>query len=220
MSVESMSVVLHHSKAKGTTKLLLLGVANHDGDGGAWPTVNKLAIYLNVHPRNVQRAIERAEQCSTLCPPACTQHLGELAVELQRGGTLVSHASDWERPNRYELLIDCPEGCAGGKNHKPRPGWRRLVKPEHGQPAGTYVPVDNGVAIPPPGGDSVTRPGGGSATHNRPSNRHHSGSASTTGVVPGWCDGCGLTFDKHLTAIERGTFELHNFEARRGRDAS
>lgn len=202
MSVESMSVVLHHSKAKGTTKLLLLGVANHDGDGGAWPTVNKLAVYLNVHPRNVQRAVERAEA------------LGELAVELQRGGTLVSHASDWERPNRYVLLVDCPEGCGGGVHHRARAGWKR-------EPSGEYVPVDNRVANSPGGGDNVTGPGGAGATHNRPLNRSNSGSASTTGRVSGWCDECGLTFDAHLLAIERGTWELHNFvQQQRGRDAS
>lgn len=217
MSVESMSVVLHHSRAKGSAKLLLLGIANHDGDGGAWPTVAKLAIYMNVHPRNVQRAIERVEACSSLCPPACSSHLGELAVELQRGGTLVSHASDWVRPNRYVLTIDCPEGCAGGTHHRPRSGWVRL-------PSGDYVPssqaVDKGVAIPPPGGSDATRPGGSDATHNRHNNPSHLGSASTTGRVSGWCDECGLTFDKHLLALERGTYERHNFTAARGRDAS
>lgn len=209
MSVESMSVVLHHSRAKGSAKLLLLGIANHDGDGGAWPTVAKLAIYMNVHPRNVQRAIERAEQ------------LGELAVELQRGGTLVSHASDWERPNRYVLSVDCPEGCAGGTHHRARPGWVRL-------PSGDYVPSaqagDKGVAISPPGGSSATPPGGASATHNRPLNPADHRGASTTGHargrVEGWCDGCGLTFDAHLLAIERGTFEVHNFDAHRPGRAS
>jgi len=205
MSVESMSSVLHHSRAKGSAKLLLLGIANHEGDGGAWPTVNKLAVYLNVHPRNVQRAIERCEQ------------LGELAVELQRGGTLVSHASDWERPNRYVVLVDCPEGCAGGTHHRARPGWVR-------RPDGVYTPVDKGVANSPGGGDNATRGGGSSATHNRPLNpATTAGSASGTGHgrVTGWCDECGLTFDAHLLAIERGTWELHNFvQQQRGRDAS
>lgn len=202
MSVESMSVVLHHSRAKGTTKLLLLGVANHDGDGGAWPTVAKLAIYLNVHPRNVQRAVERAEA------------LGELSVELQRGGTLVSHASDWERPNRYVLTVDCPEGCAGGVHHRARQGWKRL-------PSGDYVrAVDNGVAIPPPGGDNVTRPGGSSATHNRPLNRSDSGSASTTGVTPPCVECSAPNLDEcvrrqaKLNAEDRHTYQPRPFRRR------
>lgn len=208
MSVESMSVVLHHSRAKGSAKLLLVGIANHDGDGGAWPTVNKLAVYLNVHPRNVQRAIERVEQ------------LGELAVELQRGGTLVSHASDWERPNRYVLTIDCPEGCAGGTHHRARPGWQRL-------PSGDYVrttsPVDNGVAKTPPGGESATRPGGESATHNRPINRSAHRGASTTGVTPP-CVECSAPDLDTCVARQRNLAreDRHDYQPRpfRQRDAS
>lgn len=34
MSIEAMAVALHHSKTQGATKLVLLGIANHEGDGG------------------------------------------------------------------------------------------------------------------------------------------------------------------------------------------
>jgi DNA-binding GntR family transcriptional regulator len=62
MSVESMAIALHHSRAKGTAKLVLIGIANHDGDGGAWPSVDTLAKYAGVHRRNVQRALQQLEE--------------------------------------------------------------------------------------------------------------------------------------------------------------
>lgn len=164
MSIEKMALVLHHSRARGTAKLVLLGIANHAGDGGAWPAVETLARYANVHPRNVQHALDKLVE------------LGELERHIQAGGTLISHASDWLRPNRYDVLVACPEGCARDDNHKPRLGWKRTT-------AGAYVPVDNGVAIAPPGGASATRGGGAIAAltvHSTPTTNHPA--ASTTGV--------------------------------------
>lgn len=106
-----MAIVLHHSKAKGTAKLVLVGIANHAGDGGAWPAVTTLARYANVTERNVQKAIEQLIG------------MGELTRHVQRGGTLDSHAHDWERPNRYDILLSCPAWCDRTPHHRPRPGW-------------------------------------------------------------------------------------------------
>ena len=61
MSVESMAIALHHSRSKGTAKVVLLGIANHDGDGGAYPTVATLAKYANVSRANVQKALTKLE---------------------------------------------------------------------------------------------------------------------------------------------------------------
>ena len=44
MSIELMSLVLHHSVAQPTHKLILLGIANHQGDGGAWPSIETLSL--------------------------------------------------------------------------------------------------------------------------------------------------------------------------------
>lgn len=86
-----MAHVLNHSRAVGTAKVVLLGIANHDGDGGAWPSIETLARYANVDPRSVKRAIRALEE------------LGEVVVHLNDGGTR-STRND-QRPNRYELTV-------------------------------------------------------------------------------------------------------------------
>lgn len=146
MSVEALAVVLHHSRAKGTVKLVALGIANHDGDGGAWPSVATLARYANVHPRNVQKALVRLQQ------------LGELWVEPQAGG--LGNLADCDRPNLYHVTLRCPTWCDGTPQHRDQ---RKKAGPQLSSWHGPQ-PVDNGVAIPPPPGGSATPPGGASAT--------------------------------------------------------
>lgn len=106
MSIESMAIALNHSSSSGTAKVVLLGIASHDGDGGVWPSVATLARYANVDARNVQRAIKRLEQ------------LGEVHVFVQDGGT--SRTPDHTRPNRYELRLRCPHTCDGTSQHRTR----------------------------------------------------------------------------------------------------
>jgi hypothetical protein len=95
MSVEALAVVLHHSQATGTDKLVLLGVANHAGDGGAWPTASE---------RTVQRSIQRLVK------------MRELTVQRQAGGT--HDMASWQRPNRYEVTVKCPDTCDGTTQHR------------------------------------------------------------------------------------------------------
>ena len=104
MSVESLAIVLHHSKARGTTKLVLVGIANHDGDGGAFPKVATLAKYCNVHPRRVMEALNALGA------------LGEIIIYEKDGGTHKTPAH--LRPNRYELALECPPECDRTKNHR------------------------------------------------------------------------------------------------------
>lgn len=99
-----MSVVLHHSKARGTEKLVLLGIANHAGDGGSFPKVETLARYANVTERAVQTAI--AKLVST----------GELLVERNAGGTRRTRPD--ARPNLYTLLVACPINCDRTTQHR------------------------------------------------------------------------------------------------------
>lgn len=160
MSVEALAVVLHHSRARSTAKLVMIGIANHDGDGGAWPTVATLARYANVHPRNVQRALEKLVA------------LGELRVDSQAGG--LGNVADCERPNLYHVTVRCPTWCDGTPQHR-----------DQRKRAGTQLsrwhgpqPVDNPLALTPPpgatatppGGATATPPGGASATLTTPSN--------------------------------------------------
>jgi len=65
-----MNLVLNHSKATGRAKLVLLGIANHFGDNGAWPSISTLARYANASERSVKRDIQELVE------------LGELTVEV------------------------------------------------------------------------------------------------------------------------------------------
>lgn len=104
MSIEHMAVVLHHSKSKGTAKLVLLGIANHQGDGGAWPSLSTLATYANVDVRNVRKAL------------AQLRGRGEVRVHVQDGGP--RELDDQLRPNRYDVLVTCPPWCDRTPQHR------------------------------------------------------------------------------------------------------
>lgn len=75
MSIEAVSLVLNKSKAQGRAKLVLLGIANHLGDQGSWPSIATLARYANASERSVKRDIQELIQ------------LGELHVEVQNAPT-------------------------------------------------------------------------------------------------------------------------------------
>jgi hypothetical protein len=75
MSIEAVALVLNNSKATGRAKLVLLGIANHLGDQGAWPSISTLARYANASDRSVKRDIQELIE------------LGELRVELQNAPT-------------------------------------------------------------------------------------------------------------------------------------
>lgn len=101
MSAEAVTVVLHHSRAEGTAKLVLWGIANHHSDAGAWPSIATLAKYAAVSERRVQQIIRDLVA------------LGEIAVE-EQGGLGQSQY----KTNRYHILIQCPADCDGSLQHK------------------------------------------------------------------------------------------------------
>ena len=54
MSVKVMSDVWQSSQSKGTARLVLLAIADHCNPSGiAWPSLTRLASYVNVDRRNV-----------------------------------------------------------------------------------------------------------------------------------------------------------------------
>ncbi|MEX0158208.1 MULTISPECIES: helix-turn-helix domain-containing protein [unclassified Microbacterium] len=106
MSIESVAIALHHSRATGSAKLVLIGIANHDGDGGAWPSIDTLAKYAGVAPRNVQMAIKKLEA------------LHEVRRFVQAGGD--HRIADHQRPNRYQFLLKCPLDCDRSSSHRTR----------------------------------------------------------------------------------------------------
>lgn len=127
MSIESVAIALHHSQAKGTTKLVLLGIANHDGDGGAFPKVATLAKYANIHPRRIVEHIAKLGE------------LGEIVIHEQEGGT--RRTVDALRPNMYEFVLECPADCDRSKHHRIKD--EKLGRSYKGQydPARTKDPV-------------------------------------------------------------------------------
>jgi DNA-binding MarR family transcriptional regulator len=93
MSVESIAAALS-TNVDGLTptgKLVLIGIANHDGDGGAWPSVATLAKYAGVSVRSVQRHLRNLEE------------LGLVVTHKNKGGNADMPAD--RRPNRYTLNL-------------------------------------------------------------------------------------------------------------------
>lgn len=100
MSIEAMSLVLHHSKANGAGKLVLIGIANHQSDSGAWPAVSTLAKYAGVSERRVQQLVRELEET------------GELVTRIQEGGR------GQYKTNLYWVNVSCPQDCDGTYNHR------------------------------------------------------------------------------------------------------
>lgn len=105
MSIESLAIAMHHSRAEGTARMILFGIANHDGDGGAWPAIATLAKYARCDRRTAQRAIPKLVA------------LGEIRC-VQNGGGNDPEKTVYERPNRYHFLLECPPDCDRSKNHR------------------------------------------------------------------------------------------------------
>lgn len=101
-----IEAVLRGFPKGGTAKILMVGIAAHDGEGGSWPSVDTLAEYACVDRRNVQRATARlAEE-------------GWLTITTNEGGT--RNTRDNYRPNLYEIDYDrLLEGIAGAADAPP-----------------------------------------------------------------------------------------------------
>jgi hypothetical protein len=71
MSIDVMTAVWRHSQSQGRARLVLLAIADHQGEIGAWPSIATLASMVNASERSVQRDIKELVE------------LGELHVEVQ-----------------------------------------------------------------------------------------------------------------------------------------
>ena len=122
MSIEAVSAVLKHSRAKGTTKLVLMAIAWHYGDDaelGAWPSQNTLANYCNTTDRQVRRSLQDLIELEEL----------EYSAHDGRG-----FRPD-RRTARYFILLDCPHDCDRSLNHN-------KVADISGQPTGHLRSTD------------------------------------------------------------------------------
>lgn len=103
MTSLDLTSVLVHSRAVGTTKLVLLGIAYHTGKDrskGCWPSKSTLAAYAGVTVRQVSRALLELVE------------IGELEID--------SRAS-WKRGNGdqtniYYLTELCHNNCLATKH--------------------------------------------------------------------------------------------------------
>ncbi len=84
MSIEIMNAVWRESKSDGRARLVLLAIADHQGEIGAWRSIKRLASMGNASERSVQRDIQYL------------QKIGELIVEVQNAPTSGQYKS-----NRY-----------------------------------------------------------------------------------------------------------------------
>mgnify|MGYP000603754093 FL=1 len=92
-----MAIVLHHCTANPTHKLILLGIANHQGDRGAFPSIDTLAAYANVSRRTVSTALRELER------------RGDLICESKAGRNST---------NLYWVQTTCPAECDRTPNHR------------------------------------------------------------------------------------------------------
>ena len=106
MSIDSLTCVLAHSRSRGHDRLVLLAIAAHDGPGGSWPSVARLADKANCGETRVRKAL------TTLA------ELGEVRVVRNGGGN--ENTRPDRRPNKYILTLTCPADCDGSTQHRRR----------------------------------------------------------------------------------------------------
>lgn len=106
MTSAASALVWHHSEAEGAARLVALAIADHDGEGGAWPSIGTIARMAKVSESTARRGVR------TLVA------LEEVEVITNGGGS--ARTPEHLRPNRYEILIVCPEWCDRGARHRCR----------------------------------------------------------------------------------------------------
>ena len=92
-----MNAVWRHSKADGRARLVLLAIADHQGEIGAWPSIQTLSRMVNASERSVQRDIQYL------------QNIGELRVEVQNAPTQAQYKS-----NLYWVTVSGVTNTASG----------------------------------------------------------------------------------------------------------
>ena len=104
MSIQVMQAVWQHSNADGRARLVLLAIADHQGEIGAWPSIATIAKMVNASERSVQRDIQYL------------QNIGELSVEVQNAPTRNQYKSNlyWVTlPSTSPVTSGVTESTAG-----------------------------------------------------------------------------------------------------------
>lgn len=176
MSFESTAIVMNHSKATGAARLVLWGIASHDGDGGSYPAMASLARYANINVRNTRIAVRRLEE------------LGEIRT-VTNGGALPGRPGIYQ-PNRYEILVRCPYFCDGTKHH--RDSRKPLFSEDAGDLSSAVAgDLSSAVADCIPGGSLATS----ELSFNQPQQLKRKTLVNSGEVIhryaeSGWCEDC------------------------------
>jgi hypothetical protein len=107
MAIEVMAQVFKLSKASPAAKLVLLAIADHQGERGAWPSERTLARACNMSERSVRRKIAELVE------------LGELEVIVNAAPVEGQYKS-----NLYWVRV-ANSGSQGGQNEQS--GWTDLA---------------------------------------------------------------------------------------------
>ena len=97
MALELLPLVLHHADVPPAHKLVLMGIANHQRDGKAWPSVARLAFYAGIGERRTQEILRELEDMEL--------------ITVKRG-------KGPKGLNVYAVIITCPKGCDRTPNHR------------------------------------------------------------------------------------------------------
>ena len=104
MSIKVSNAVWEHSRSTGRARLVLLAIADHQGQIGAWPSIATIAKMVNSSERSVQRDIQELVQ------------LGELTVEVQNAPTSRQYKSNlyWVTlPGVTDLASEVTDDASG-----------------------------------------------------------------------------------------------------------
>jgi len=93
MSIEISNAVWRESKSSGRARLVLLAIADHQGEIGAWPSIETIAKMVNSSERSVQRDIQELVT------------LGELEVHVQKAPSRGQYKS-----NLYWVILPSLSG--------------------------------------------------------------------------------------------------------------
>lgn len=141
MSIGHVNNVWAHSSLSGTSLLVLLAIADHEGEAGSWPSHATLARYARCSKESVKRGIKEAVAA------------GELSVEVNAGGAYGARPD--RRPNLYRVLIACPADCDGSPRHNPVQS-----QPDGGSPEAPREDLGGGSPMTPRDGN-----GGSNGAH-------------------------------------------------------
>jgi len=134
MSISAVALALYHSKATYSDRLVLIAIANFEGEHGAWPAIETIGrLSGGINRRTVQRSID-----SLIA-------LGELREERREGFT-----------NRYYVEITCPDECDRSANHRENKGGGVQTTPVQ-MPQGGVASTTKGGGVQTTGG-AVSRP--------------------------------------------------------------